>query len=178
MASPGAQDQRVQLLEVLRLVTPWDDDDVVEAELAQPMQPLAGRIPSAFEVARIVGAIRTGRPAPQMLDHVGDNGAAAAEVAKPLDPLAQEPPAAPGARSHPAVELAGRPLDPPRARPRTDQHRRPAEGRGPDRLQRGRAHALAGPEPPHDRQRLVQTPEARGEVEAQRLEIPGGRSRS
>src|SRR6266850_1675873 len=125
-ASPGAYDQRAQLLEVLRLVTPRDDDDVVEAELAQPVQALAGRLPSALEVARIVGAIRTGRLAPQMLDHVGDDGAPAAEVAKPFDPLAQEPPAAPGARSHPAVELAGRPLDPARARRRPLGRRRRA----------------------------------------------------
>src|SRR4029434_1463435 len=143
MASPGAHDQRAQLLKVLRLVTPRDDDDVVEAELAQPVQALAGRLPRALEVARVVGAVGALRLA-QMLDHVGDDGAPAAKVAKPLDPLAQEPPVAPRARSHPAVELAGRPLDPARARPRADQHGRPPDGRVPHRRQRDGAYDVTG----------------------------------
>src|SRR5262249_61115891 len=175
-ALPGAHDQRAQLLKVVRLVTPRNDDDVVESELAQAAQPLAGRIPRAFQVARIVRAIRARRLA-QMLDHVGDDGTPAAEIAKPLDPLAQESPVATGPRSDPAVELAGRPLDPARARPRADQDGRPAAGLGPDRRQRGGADALAGPEPPHGRERLVHAPEARGEVEAERLEVSGSRSR-
>src|SRR4029453_9780410 len=125
MASPGAHDQRAQLLKVLRLVTPRDDDDVIEAELAQPVQALAGRLPRALEVGRVVGAVG-GLGLAQMLDHVGDDGAPAAKVAKPLDPLAQEPPVAPGTRSHPAVQPAGRPLDPARARPRAGRAGGPA----------------------------------------------------
>src|SRR5262245_6585766 len=101
---------------MLHLVTVRDDDDVVEAELTQPVQSLARGLSRAFQVAgvvRPVGALRLA----QMLDDVGDDGTTAAEIAKPLDPLAQEAPVAPGARPDPAVELAGRPLDPPRARP-------------------------------------------------------------
>src|SRR5262249_18435313 len=143
--SPGAHDQLAQLLKVVRLVTPRDDDDVVEAELAQPVQSLAGCFPGTFQVTRVVWAVGAARLA-QMLDHVGDDGTPAPEVANPLDPLAQEPPVASGARSDPAVELAGRPLDPSRARPRADQYGRPAEGLGPHRRQRGGADPLAGPE--------------------------------
>src|SRR5262245_30483993 len=175
-ALPGAHDQRAQLLKMVRLVTPRNDDDVVEAELAQAVQPLAGRLPRALQVARIVRAIGARRLA-QMLDHVRDASSPTAETAKPLAPLAQEPPVAPGARSDPAVDLAGRPLDPARARPRADQHGRPAEGIGPHRRQRGGADALAGPEPPHGRERLVHAPKARGEVEAERLEVSGSRPR-
>ncbi len=121
---------------------------------------------------------RAGRVAVQLRDHVGDDGAPTAQVAESRDSLAQQSPAAPGAGPHPAVELAGCPLDPPRARPRADQHGWAAQGRGPDRLQRRSPHSLARPEPPHDRQRLVEPTEARGEIEAERLEVRGGRSGS
>src|SRR5262249_38056826 len=155
-ALPGAHDQRAQLLKMVRLVTPRNDDDVVEAELAQAVQPPAGRLPRALQVARIVRAIGARRLA-QMLDYVRDDSSPTAEIAKPLDPLAQESPVAPGTRSDPAVELAGRPLDPARTRPPADQHGRPtagrpAEGSGPHRRQRGGAAPLAGPEPPHGRE--------------------------
>src|SRR5215510_5732553 len=112
-----------------------------------------------------------------MLNYFHDYSSQTAEISKQLDPLKKDSPVAPGARSDPAVELAGRPLDPARARPRADQHGRPAEGIGPHRRQRGGADALAGPEPPHGRERLVHAPKARGEVEAERLEVSGSRPR-
>src|SRR5438093_1031432 len=161
ISSPGAHGQLVELLKMRRIMVPGDEDDVVEAELTQAMQPRASVVPGAFEIARIVGPVRARPVARQMHDHVGDDGTPTAQVAEPHDTLAQQSPAAPGAGPHPAVELAGRPLDPPRARPRADQHGWAAEGRGPDGLQRGSVHALAPERLPASSPGPLRPPEGR-----------------
>src|SRR6267142_2416618 len=95
--SPGPHGQLVELLKMLLIVAPGDEDDVVEAELTQAMQALAGVVPGAFEVARIVGAVGARRVALQMRDHVGDDGASAAQVEPAHEPISTGgPPSAAG----------------------------------------------------------------------------------
>src|SRR5439155_19247346 len=60
-ASPGARGQLVELLEVLGVVAPGDEDEVVEAELTQAMQPFACLVPGAREITRIVRTVRARR---------------------------------------------------------------------------------------------------------------------
>ena len=159
-------------------MAPRNQDHVVEAEPTQTSEPGAGDLQRALEVTRIVRAVGACDGVLELGHDVGGDRALAAKVAEPRDSLAERPPAAPGARPDPAVELPGRPLDPAGARPRADQHGRAAEGLGPDRRERGSIDALARPEPAHDPQGLVEAPEARGEVEAERREVGGRRAGS
>src|SRR5882672_11425328 len=116
-SSAGAEGELAQLLEVLGLVLAGAEHDIVEAPFAETMQALAGDVARTFQVTRIVRTVRARGGAIELHHHVGDDGALAAEIAKARDPFAQRPPAAARARADPAVEIAGRPLDPLRAGP-------------------------------------------------------------
>src|SRR5438552_18730989 len=48
ISSPGAHGQLVELLKMRRIMVPGDEDDVVEAELTQAMQPRASVVPGAI----------------------------------------------------------------------------------------------------------------------------------
>src|SRR5207245_10706846 len=81
--------QRAKLLEVLGVVAARDQHHVVEAQLAQPRQPLASDGARALEVAGVVGAVGARRGAVEIDLDVGHDGALAAEVAESWYPFAQ-----------------------------------------------------------------------------------------
>src|SRR2546425_2975304 len=105
--------QRAKLLKVLGVVAARDQHHVVEPQLAQPMEPLAGDGARALEVAGVVGAVGARCGAVDIDLDVGHDRALAAEVAESWYPLAERAPATPGSRSYPAVELSRCTLDPP-----------------------------------------------------------------
>src|SRR5437867_6666984 len=81
--------QRAKLLKVLGVVAARDQHHVVEAQLAQPMEPLARDVSRALEVAGVVGPIRARRGAVEIDHDVGHAGALAAEVTESWHPLAE-----------------------------------------------------------------------------------------
>src|SRR5213594_2962881 len=116
-SSAGAEAELAQLLKVRGLVPTGHEHDVVVAPLAQPMQALAGDLERALEVTRILGPVRARGGAVEVDPHIGHDGALASEIAKARNALAERPPATARPRPDPAVELAGRSLDPLRACP-------------------------------------------------------------
>ena len=92
--SAGAEAERAQLLKVRGLVPAGHEHDVVVAPFTQPMQPLAGDLGRALEVARILGAVGACGGTVEIDPHVGDDGALASEIAKARDALTERPPAA------------------------------------------------------------------------------------
>src|SRR3989442_15635913 len=81
--------QRAKLLEVLGVVAARDQHHVVEAQPAQPMQPLASDGARALEVARAVGAVGARRGAGGIDLDLGPAGALAAEGPGSWDPFAE-----------------------------------------------------------------------------------------
>src|SRR5262249_57232303 len=103
LESSGALRQLAQFVEVAGLVPLGNEDDIVVAPLAEEVKALAGDLPRALEIERIIGTVRARSGAVERHAHVGDDGALAAEAAEARDALPHRAPAAPGPRHQPPL---------------------------------------------------------------------------
>src|SRR5437868_4387445 len=159
------------LFELLENAVMRDQENLVETELLNPLQPAAGlvrRADQCYVGGR--GEVRGSGPVGEIDGDVGEDGVGAARFAIDAHAGFEILPAAVAAGRGPALALFRGIGDPARAAPGAHQDRRTALAAGPDR-QGAAVDRLAAPYPMHGFQRIPQCSETMVVIAAEQLEI-------
>src|SRR5437868_3349943 len=159
------------LFELLENAVMRDQENLVETELLNPLQPAAGlvrRADQCYVGGR--GEVRGSGPVREIDTDVGEDGIGAARFAIDAHAGFEILPAAVAAGRGPALTLFCGVGDPARASPGTHQDRRPALAAGPDR-QGAAVDRLAAPHLVHGLERIPQGAETVIVIAAEQLEI-------